>query len=84
MSELVVRELRSIGFDVDTIQPEPNRISVSGQRTYSHEKPRMILYSHLDTVPPGDLSRWKYPPFGGVLDNGKIYGRGTQDCKMGV
>jgi len=84
MAELVVRELCSIGFEVETIEPEPNRVSVSAQRTFRHERPRMVFYSHLDTVPPGDLSRWKHPPFGGVLEDGKIYGRGTQDCKMGV
>ncbi|SVD11018.1 uncharacterized protein METZ01_LOCUS363872, partial [marine metagenome] len=25
--------------------------------------------------------KWQYPPFGGVLNKGRIYGRGASDCK---
>lgn len=34
---------------------------------------------HLDVVPEGD--GWTYPPFGGEIHEGKIYGRGTIDDK---
>ena len=34
---------------------------------------------HLDVVPEG--KNWDYPPYGGEIDNGKIYGRGTIDNK---
>lgn len=34
---------------------------------------------HLDVVPEGD--GWTYPPFGGEIHEGKIYGRGTIDNK---
>ena len=44
----------------------------------------MLLYSHTDTVPAGDLSNWKHPPFGAVIENGKMFGRGTLDCKTGT
>ena len=81
---IVVRELQSIGFDVKTIEPYPNRVSVVGDKVFQKEKPRMLLYSHTDTVPPGDLSKWKHPPFGAVIENGKMFGRGTLDCKTGT
>lgn len=37
--------------------------------------------SHFDVVEPGDLSKWKYPPFSGAIKEGFIWGRGTQDIK---
>lgn len=39
------------------------------------------ILGHLDVVPEGEIEDWNYEPFGGIIDNGKIYGRGTQDDK---
>lgn len=36
---------------------------------------------HLDTVPAGDLGKWKHNPFKGTVINGAVYGRGSQDDK---
>lgn len=46
---------------------------------------RVILYdSHLDTVGIGDESAWSREPYGGVLEDGVIYGRGACDDKGGI
>ena len=37
------------------------------------------VLGHLDVVPAG--SGWDYPPFGGTVDNGRLYGRGALDDK---
>lgn len=34
---------------------------------------------HVDVVPEGD--NWKFDPYAGIIDNGKIYGRGALDDK---
>ena len=39
----------------------------------------MGIIGHLDVVPEG--SGWSYEPYGGVVADGKIYGRGTADDK---
>lgn len=44
----------------------------------------LLLTGHIDVVPPGPPSHWTHPPFGGVLEDGKIYGRGAVDMKGGV
>lgn len=37
------------------------------------------IITHLDVVPEGDLRLWRTPPFKAVVENGKIYGRGSED-----
>ena len=46
-------------------------------------KPAMLM-AHQDVVPvdPSTASQWKFPPFSGVMDQGRIFGRGTTDTKM--
>jgi putative selenium metabolism hydrolase len=46
---------------------------------------KVLLYdSHLDTVGVGDRSAWKVDPYGGLLEDGVVYGRGASDNKAGV
>lgn len=44
----------------------------------------LILNGHVDVVPAGDRSQWKWDPFGGEITDTKILGRGTSDMKAGV
>lgn len=44
----------------------------------------LMLNGHMDTVPAGDLNKWKYNPFEGKIIGGKIYGRGASDMKGGI
>lgn len=39
------------------------------------------IIGHLDVVPEGNLSSWKYPPYSGVVVDGELWGRGTWDDK---
>ncbi len=39
----------------------------------------MGILVHLDVVPAGD--GWRMDPFGGIIEDGKMYGRGTSDDK---
>ena len=44
------------------------------------EGPELLgIIGHLDVVPEGE--NWDYPPFGGIISDGKIYGRGAIDDK---
>ena len=46
------------------------------------KKPHLCFAGHIDVVPSGD--GWSYPPFGGVIEDSFLYGRGAQDMKGGV
>nr|WP_175060371.1 M20 family metallo-hydrolase [Thermococcus sp. 2319x1] len=44
------------------------------------KSPRLWILTHLDVVPPGDLSKWTVTkPFEPVVKDGKVYGRGSED-----
>ena len=41
----------------------------------------LLLDAHIDTVPVTDLNKWQIDPFGGEVQDGRIYGRGASDMK---
>lgn len=46
--------------------------------------PNLCFAGHTDVVPPGDPAHWRFPPFEGAIQDGRIYGRGAVDMKGGV
>lgn len=42
------------------------------------------ILTHIDVVPPGDLTLWETPPFEMIEKDGKLFGRGTLDDKGAV
>lgn len=43
--------------------------------------PSLVFNAHLDTVGPGDLSRWNRSPFVATVENGFVHGLGAANCK---
>ncbi|WP_070001100.1 YgeY family selenium metabolism-linked hydrolase [Cellulosilyticum sp. I15G10I2] len=70
--------LKSYGFN-EVIIDEYG--SIIGKLTGKQKGPKILLDAHIDTVVVPDPSKWHYDPFGGVLEEGRIYGRGTTDMK---
>ncbi|KAF5301092.1 hypothetical protein FQA39_LY10911 [Lamprigera yunnana] len=72
---------KNIGLDVDVYRVLPNKpvviLTWIGTQPYL---PSIMLNSHMDVVPVFE-KYWVHNPFGGILDDGKIYGRGAQDTK---
>ncbi|MEY7851140.1 M20 family metallopeptidase [Natrarchaeobius sp. A-rgal3] len=46
--------------------------------------PTLVLNGHTDVYPAGDTSRWEHPPYAAEIEDGKLYGRGSADMKLGV
>lgn len=69
--------LRELGYDEVGIDAAGNVVGVLDRG----DGPTVLLNGHIDTVPAGDPERWPHPPFGGVLDGARVYGRGACDMK---
>jgi succinyl-diaminopimelate desuccinylase len=77
------------GFEVEYIAAEGRpehtarhpRVNVIGSRR-GGPGPVVHLNGHIDVVPTGD--GWTVDPFGGVVQDGKIFGRGVCDMKAGI
>ncbi len=76
--------LAKTGFKVKTVLSPKGRWNIVAERRWGKGGRTLIFNGHLDVVPAGDPSRWKYPPFGGRLSKGRIYGRGASDMKGGI
>lgn len=48
------------------------------------EGPVLLFDGHVDTVPVPDPQAWQYPPFEGIIQDGRLYGRGASDMKGAV
>ncbi len=46
--------------------------------------PLFCFAGHTDVVPTGPEGRWRHPPFGAVVEGGRLYGRGAADMKGGI
>jgi succinyl-diaminopimelate desuccinylase len=76
--------LEGAGFSVNYYEFADQRTSVVAMLgTGSNGKAPICFAGHVDTVPLG-LRPWKYDPFGGTIEDGKLYGRGVTDMKAGV
>ena len=77
--------LRAIpGMEVERIEPEPRVVSLIGRLRGTRSGRRLIFNGHLDTFPLLENLPWTVPPLGGVLKDGRLYGRGVCDMKGGI
>ena len=72
--------LRSIGASVDIIPAEAGRKANLYATIGPQDIPGVMLSGHTDVVPV-DGQAWSKPPFEAVVEDGRVYGRGTADMK---
>jgi succinyl-diaminopimelate desuccinylase len=82
IGRLMADECSKDGLEAEIVEPAENRTSVIVRYKGATGRPRVMVYSHMDTVPPGDPEQWKHPPFSAAIVGGQMWGRGTADNKI--
>ncbi|MBA3746110.1 MAG: M20/M25/M40 family metallo-hydrolase [Solirubrobacterales bacterium] len=78
--ELLAAELREVGFEIDLVGAEPERLNLVARLRGVCDGPTLCLLSHVDTVlaTPED---WTHDPWSGDIADGYVWGRGALDMK---
>jgi acetylornithine deacetylase/succinyl-diaminopimelate desuccinylase-like protein len=76
----VVKALEHDGFKCELFESAPGRGSVVTRLKGESRKPSMLLLSHLDVV-AANPKEWRVDPFGGLVKDGFVWGRGALDMK---
>ena len=73
--------LEDAGFSVARVDLAPGRPNLVAR--HGGDGAAVAFTGHVDVVPLGDAP-WTADPFGGEIENGRLYGRGSTDMKSGV
>lgn len=83
VAQFIGKMLADHGFNVKYIPFGANRLHVIAEKGCTEEKYPVVFTGHFDTVPLG-AKEWSVDPFGGLVKDGKLFGRGSSDMKGGV
>jgi acetylornithine deacetylase/succinyl-diaminopimelate desuccinylase-like protein len=76
----IAQYLANEGFKTEIIESTPGRGNLITRLKGTGEKPSLLLLSHLDVV-AANPNEWTVDPFGGIVKDGYVYGRGAIDMK---
>jgi len=81
VADYVAAKLAEVGIVSELIVTGENRVNVVAKIEGSNaERPGLVLHGHLDVVPV-NAADWSVDPFGGIIKDGYIWGRGAVDMK---
>lgn len=73
--------LTDLDLKPESVDSRPGRTSVVARvEGLDRTKPALVVHGHTDVV-PADPENWTVDPFGGVIDDGMLWGRGAVDMK---
>jgi succinyl-diaminopimelate desuccinylase len=76
--------LRREKFAVEVQEVAPGRPNVIAWVEGDGPGPTLCLEGHTDVVTEGDPGTWRHPPWSGLVEDGRVYGRGSADMKGGL
>ncbi|MGE5062528.1 MAG: M20/M25/M40 family metallo-hydrolase [Myxococcales bacterium] len=84
VANVAARLLSVPGIEVELAASKPPIVNVIARVRGGASGRRLVYNGHLDTYPIGDASQWTVDPLGGVVRDGRLYGRGAADMKGGI
>jgi succinyl-diaminopimelate desuccinylase len=84
MGALIAAKLQAAKADLRVVEAEPGRPNVLVSARGLAPGAVLLVNDHMDTVPAGPRDEWTVDPFGAVIRDGWIYGRGAADSKSGL
>ena len=69
------------GIESEILESAPNRGNLIARMEGRSGQAGLMFMSHTDVVPVEDDSKWRFPPFSATIAEGRIFGRGSSDCK---
>src|SRR4051794_27027457 len=81
---LLAATLAATKAEVQVVEAEPGHPNILASAKSGAPGPVLLLNDHMDVVPPGPRDEWTDDPFGGVIRDGWLYGRGAVDSKGGL
>jgi acetylornithine deacetylase/succinyl-diaminopimelate desuccinylase-like protein len=80
-AELLAAYLRDAGVEeIELVGPDSTRLNLVARIRGSGTGPSLMLLAHTDVVPAPTFG-WTVDPFGGVVAEGRLIGRGAVDMK---
>lgn len=77
----VAQYLKAIGIEAHMEEVVPGRPNVIGIIDSKKPGKTLLFEGHTDVVTEGDKDAWTYGPFSAHIEDGRMYGRGTNDTK---
>ena len=84
VADYYAKLLQTHGIDSTKINYQEGRDNLVATIKKGYSKKVLGLSGHMDVVDAGDESQWKFPPYEAVIDDNKLYGRGSTDMKSGL
>ncbi|MGB8646661.1 MAG: M20/M25/M40 family metallo-hydrolase [Anaerolineae bacterium] len=78
--EFLAGVLQANGIESQILESQPGRGNLVARLKGDGRAAPLLLMVHIDVV-PAEPDQWKYPPFGGEIADGYLYGRGALDTK---
>lgn len=72
------------GWQVERVVSPEGRLNLAARLDFDRPGPWLVMNGHLDVVPAGDPAAWSVPPYAGLVQDGRLYGRGAADMKAGA